>query len=164
MGIGKREETLYNVAVTKGFIHIGLIKDPTYQFRSYFSGSVMLPLPESLDISLDEAARRYSRGNVIQKALEQYFYKERSKVFQRFFFGSGDLEPFRDELIPDDRTQEDEKSHCKIKGKIAPQGRKFYVIPGHSLYSVYKVDTSKGERWFCSEEEAEAVGWEREVE
>ncbi|WP_210530341.1 thermonuclease family protein [Rubellimicrobium arenae] len=47
---------------------------------------------------------------------------------------------------------------CRIKGNISPSGRIYYV-PGSSRYEATKIDPSRGERWFCSEQEAEAAGW-----
>ena len=48
---------------------------------------------------------------------------------------------------------------CEIKGNISSKGVKIYHVPGRSSYGPTKINTSKGERWFCSEEEAIAAGW-----
>jgi len=48
---------------------------------------------------------------------------------------------------------------CLIKGNINSKGSKIYHIPGSSAYNSTKIDTSQGERWFCSEAEAIAAGW-----
>lgn len=49
---------------------------------------------------------------------------------------------------------------CAIKGNISSKGR-IYHRPGDASYDATRIDTSKGERWFCSEAEAEAraAGW-----
>ena len=47
---------------------------------------------------------------------------------------------------------------CRIKGNISDSG-KIYHIPGDPWYDRTQVDTSKGERWFCTEAEARAAGW-----
>jgi len=47
---------------------------------------------------------------------------------------------------------------CLIKGNISSSG-KIYHTPSSPWYSRTKIDTSKGERWFCSEAEARAAGW-----
>lgn len=47
---------------------------------------------------------------------------------------------------------------CDIKGNISGNGR-IYHLPGSSAYARTRIDTSKGERWFCSESEARAAGW-----
>jgi len=48
---------------------------------------------------------------------------------------------------------------CNIKGNINSKGDKIYHAPGTRSYGVTKINESKGERWFCSEEEATAAGW-----
>lgn len=47
---------------------------------------------------------------------------------------------------------------CPIKGVVAGDARNF-VMPGAPNYEKTKVRTAKGERWFCSEDEAVAAGW-----
>jgi len=48
---------------------------------------------------------------------------------------------------------------CTIKGNIGSGGTKIYHVPGMSSYAATRIDASKGERWFCSEEAAVAAGW-----
>ncbi len=48
---------------------------------------------------------------------------------------------------------------CQIKGNINSEGEKIYHLPGQRYYEQTKIDTSKGERWFCSEQEALYAGW-----
>jgi hypothetical protein len=47
---------------------------------------------------------------------------------------------------------------CRIKGNISSSGR-IYHVPGSRSYESTVIDESKGERWFCSEDEARAAGW-----
>ena len=42
---------------------------------------------------------------------------------------------------------------CRIKGNISANGH-IYHVPGSSHYDATIIDESKGERWFCTEEEA----------
>ncbi len=51
-------------------------------------------------------------------------------------------------------------SPCRIKGNISNAGR-IYHVPGGRHYEQTRINTSKGERWFCSEAEARAAGWRR---
>ena len=44
------------------------------------------------------------------------------------------------------------------KTNISKSG-KIYHIPGSPWYEKTKINTDKGERWFCTEEEAKAAGW-----
>ncbi len=48
---------------------------------------------------------------------------------------------------------------CRIKGNINGKGAKIYHVPGDVNYEGTRIDTGRGERWFCTEEEARAAGW-----
>jgi hypothetical protein len=49
---------------------------------------------------------------------------------------------------------------CPIKGNISAKGERIYHTPwGSRSYAKTVIDTSKGERWFCSEREALDAGW-----
>lgn len=48
---------------------------------------------------------------------------------------------------------------CLIKGNINSKGKKIYHVPGSPSYESTKIDTTNGERWFCTEYEAQAAGW-----
>ena len=50
---------------------------------------------------------------------------------------------------------------CNIKGNISVDGERIYHIPGQKFYGLTKITEAKGERWFCSEDEAQAAGWRR---
>jgi endonuclease YncB( thermonuclease family) len=50
---------------------------------------------------------------------------------------------------------------CVIKGNINRRGDRIYHMPFHQHYGRTQVDENKGERWFCSEEEAQVAGWRR---
>lgn len=50
-------------------------------------------------------------------------------------------------------------SGCLIKGNISSKGDRIYHVPGSRFYDKTAIDTSAGERWFCSEAEASAAGW-----
>lgn len=49
---------------------------------------------------------------------------------------------------------------CVIKGNISEKGR-IYHVPGQKFYAQTRISEAKGERWFCSEDEARAAGWRR---
>lgn len=49
---------------------------------------------------------------------------------------------------------------CLVKGNIS-SGGKIYHIPGGQFYDKTIIDTSRGEKWFCSETEAQTAGWRR---
>lgn len=51
---------------------------------------------------------------------------------------------------------------CVIKGNISfSTGEKIYHMPGQEYYDKTAIDESKGERWFCTEEEAQKAGWRK---
>ncbi|KGN35477.1 sunset domain-containing protein, partial [Knoellia aerolata] len=50
---------------------------------------------------------------------------------------------------------------CVIKGNISSRGEKIYHVPGGGSYEDTVVTASKGERWFCTEQEAETAGWRK---
>ncbi|MDJ0509665.1 MAG: hypothetical protein QNJ64_10490 [Crocosphaera sp.] len=51
---------------------------------------------------------------------------------------------------------------CNIKGNISiSTGRKLYHVPGQQDYENTVITTEKGERWFCSEQEAINAGWRK---
>lgn len=52
-------------------------------------------------------------------------------------------------------------SGCNIKGNISSSGEKIYHTPGQKYYDKTVIDESKGERWFCTEEEALNSGWRK---
>ena len=47
---------------------------------------------------------------------------------------------------------------CPIKGNVTADGR-VYVLPWSPDYARIKVRERRGERWFCSEQEALTAGW-----
>lgn len=51
---------------------------------------------------------------------------------------------------------------CAIKGNISVNsGEQIYHIPGQKYYEETRISVGKGERWFCSEEEAREAGWRK---
>lgn len=49
---------------------------------------------------------------------------------------------------------------CAIKGNINAKGARYFHAPGMASYARTRIDEAAGERWFCSEAEARAAGWE----
>jgi hypothetical protein len=50
---------------------------------------------------------------------------------------------------------------CAIKGNISSSGERIYHVPGQRYYDATRISESKGERWFCTEEEAVRAGWRK---
>ena len=52
---------------------------------------------------------------------------------------------------------------CAIKGNVNAAGERIYHMPGQTHYDRVVVRPELGQRWFCSEAEAEAAGWRRSL-
>lgn len=51
---------------------------------------------------------------------------------------------------------------CEIKGNVSyNSGARIYHVPGQYYYDETIINPLKGERWFCTEAEAQAAGWRR---
>ena len=50
---------------------------------------------------------------------------------------------------------------CVIKGNIGRNKKLIYHLPSGRYYAQTKINQMKGERWFCSEEEAKRAGWRK---
>jgi endonuclease YncB( thermonuclease family) len=48
---------------------------------------------------------------------------------------------------------------CRIKGNISRDGDRIYHVPGSRSYEETVIDATRGERWFCTAEEAQRAGW-----
>ncbi|MGB3292226.1 MAG: cold shock domain-containing protein [Phormidesmis sp.] len=54
------------------------------------------------------------------------------------------------------------QSDCSIKGNISiSSGKKLYHLPGMEDYASTNIEPVHGERWFCTEAEAIANGWQK---
>jgi hypothetical protein len=50
---------------------------------------------------------------------------------------------------------------CLIKGNIGRAGKRIFHVPGGRWYERTTIHEDKGERWFCTEEEAQTAGWRK---
>lgn len=64
-------------------------------------------------------------------------------------------------VSPATPTEDTLSGACVIKGNISSSGEKIYHFPGCGSYTKTQIDEARGERWFCSEPEAQAAGWRR---
>lgn len=58
-------------------------------------------------------------------------------------------------------TDGQNNNSCLIKGNISSSGEKIYHLPGCGSYSKTQIDEAHGEKWFCTEAEAQAAGWRK---
>lgn len=53
-------------------------------------------------------------------------------------------------------------TNCVIKGNVSHnRGKRIYHMPGQENYDDTVISPAYGERWFCSEAEARAAGWQK---
>jgi endonuclease YncB( thermonuclease family) len=50
---------------------------------------------------------------------------------------------------------------CVIKGSVNRKSERIYHLPGQLNYAQINMAKGMGERWFCTETEAEAAGWRK---
>ncbi len=106
---------------------------------------------------------RYSNGAFA--ALEASARQARRGVWQGKFQKPWDWRATqRDQAAPSAAIQSPSfaivgQSACNIKGNISSKGERIYHVPGQKWYNRTKISESRGERWFCSEDEAQAAGW-----
>jgi len=65
------------------------------------------------------------------------------------------------QVSPAIQKVEEGTEDCVIKGNISSSGEKIYHVPSQRYYNQTVITTSKGERWFCNEEEAKKAGWRK---
>ena len=113
---------------------------------------------EGRDMGATLVANGYARAYLRYSDLYLETEKE-AVVAGRGIFGSDMLAPeaFR---AADRPAPQAAPGGCVIKGNISGSGR-IYHMPGQENYADTRIDTSRGERWFCSEAEAQAAGWRR---
>lgn len=64
-------------------------------------------------------------------------------------------------LLPQPVASASSTAGCQIKGNISRNGTRIYHVPGQQDYDKTRISESNGERWFCTEDEAQAAGWRR---
>jgi len=107
---------------------------------------------------------RYSNGGFA--ALEASARAARRGVWQGEFQKPWDWRAAqRDQIAPSEVIQSPsfaivgQSAACNVKGNISRKGKRIYHVPGQKFYDRTKISEPKGERWFCSEDEARAAGW-----
>ena len=104
----------------------------------------------SSDYAALEAEARAARRGVWQGPSEAAWDWRRSEGFRA---ASGVIEPATpdaDAVAPDG---------CAIKGNVNAKGERIYHTPASPWYGRVRMNADRGQRWFCTAEEAEAAGW-----
>lgn len=95
------------------------------------------------------AYRKYSMAYVDQES-----YAARNDIG----LWSGSIQQPQTYRLVAQKAEKPPSAACAIKGNISSSGR-IYHVPGSKWYKKTKIDTRRGERWFCSIAEAVKAGW-----
>lgn len=97
-------------------------------------------------------SRRYAETVITERTGERWFCSEDEAKT------AGWQEP---EALAESTSKETSgKEGCRIKGNITREGSKLYWVPGSRRYAETVITERSGERWFCTEDEAKAAGWQ----
>jgi endonuclease YncB( thermonuclease family) len=111
----------------------------------------------SQDFVADEAAARAAKRGIWRSAfIVPWEWRAQRRA--------GDGAPVAGPVSASSTSSEFHRSGCDIKGNINRKGERIYHVPGGLSYSNTVIDTTRGERWFCSEAEARAAGWRRAMQ
>lgn len=64
-------------------------------------------------------------------------------------------------LLGSDLLSDPPSPECLLKGTVGRKGERIYHLPGQLGYGQIGMTKKRGERWLCSESEAEAMGWRK---
>lgn len=90
---------------------------------------------------------------------DDYADLEKSAEENKIGIWAGDFQKPWDFRRSPTEDEIDESGGCLIKGNINAEGRKIYHVPGGRYYGQTIIDTNDGERWFCTESDAQSAGW-----
>lgn len=99
-----------------------------------------------------EAYRRYSMD---------YDLAEKAAQVQGVGLWAGTMQSpaaFRADQRAAQPQAQEAPDNCLIKGNISASGQ-IYHMPHNRDYANTRINEARGERWFCSEDEARAAGW-----
>lgn len=113
---------------------------------------------EGRDMGATLVANGYARAYLRYSDLYLETEKE-AVVAGRGIFGSDMLSP-EAHRAADRPAPQAATGDCVIKGNISGSGR-IYHVPGQENYADTQINPARGERWFCTEAEAQAAGWRR---
>lgn len=84
-----------------------------------------------------------------------------------FFLDTVNLKHQKELVQAAEKAHEEEKSRwqvcgpCLIKGNVSRLDKRWYHLPSFRHYPATIMNLEHGDRWFCSEEEAQEAGFER---
>lgn len=113
------------------------------------------------DRTTDIAAALVSGGHVFAESgfMSRYAQQEATAKSAKLGLWSGESErPSDFRARTWDEAKRTAPQGCPIKGHLAGNA-KLYVLPWSADYHRVRVSKARGERWFCSEQEAISAGW-----
>ncbi len=96
-----------------------------------------------------------SRARARDRAAPGISYAE--ETAERCIAAIGRKEPAPSRAGPDAGPVQ--PSACRIKGNVNTRRERIYHLPGADSYAATRIDETRGERWFCTIDEAERAGW-----
>jgi len=114
-------------------------------------------------VDLAEAMLRRGYALALPNALAVYRKAERDAKQSRLGIWRGDFIPPADWRAGKRlEIHEGELSQvCDIKGIVSDSGQKVYLVASDPDYKSIQIDESRGEKYFCSDDEAELASWRR---
>lgn len=109
----------------------------------------------------DVAAALVEKGSVFAEAGFFASYSSIEAAAREARLGIWDGTPLRPSAWRDAvwaEAQAKAPGGCPIKAR-ASSGSKTYVVPWSRDYDGVRIDLARGDRWFCSEDEAKSAGW-----
>lgn len=169
-----RGECFYNES--KAYLE-ELIEGETIRIEKDISGSdrydrllryvyLVADNPKDDDMFVQDALVRAGYANILPVAPDNRYRdllssaREEARKEERGMWSACDIIIEEDSLREQASTPSDPS--CTIKGNISEKGYgKSYFLEGCPNYNRVKIDTKKGEAYFCTEEEAENAGFTR---
>lgn len=109
--------------------------------------------------SLNAAMIKAGLARAFVKYSNAFVTEERAAQVARIGIWSGEnIAPWEFRQARWSTAENTAPAGCAIKGNVSAKGR-IYHVPWSTWYDRVKVDEARGERWFCSEDEAINAGW-----
>lgn len=105
-----------------------------------------------------EAEERQQEG---EDLIAEYQETERAEESEKADQAETPIKNPKRAVLDERETATAGQAGCEIKGNISIDGEKIYHVPGQRYYTVTVIEPANGERWFCTEEEAESNGWRK---
>ena len=149
---------------------IYLAKDSSQDNQDKYGRLLRYAMIDGIELGVDLIANGYAREYTYD---DDYFYidtyhtAEESAKTNKLGIWSDKCQDNNQAQSTDSSSENVsvEKQNCVIKGNISNYGgTKIYHVPGQKYYESTQIDESAGERWFCTEAEAQAAGWRKSKE